>query len=296
MPATALLPAVTRRRLLRRLGNLTAGLAGVAGLAACAGRREATTATISSLAATRASGGAAATQAATTAGTAPPAAATQTGGAAPPITVSTWGGTAEVAVRKELLQAFDQQQSGANVTLQVLPGGQPFYDKLQAAMAGGVPPDVFYMGPDNFPAFAGKQVMQPITPYMQRDKYDASDFWPVPLSQYATRGSQYGLPRGVASNVLYYNSDLFKKFGLSLPPTDWTGSSWNWQSFLEAGAKLSQAGGTTPTFAFAGLTGFYGVHVGAPERRHGVEQRLDDMHDDRRQNPGSAAVPARPHA
>lgn len=254
MRAATLLPTLTRRRLLQRIGSFGAGLVGTVGLAACGGGAAAPPTTASSSAVGTVAGSAGASKLATTA---QPTAAAQASGAAQPVSVSTWGGADEVAVRKELLQAFNQQHSGANASLQVAPGGQPFYDKLQAAMAGGVPPDVFYMGPDNFPAFAGKQVLQPISPYMQRDKYDPSDFWPGPLSQYAAQGNQYGLPRGVASNVLYYNSDLFKKFGLPLPPTDWNDSSWNWQTFLDAGAKLSQAGGTTQSFAFAGLTGFY---------------------------------------
>jgi len=64
-------------------------------------------------------------------------------------------------------------------------------------MACGVPPDVFYMWPDFFPAFVARAVLQPISSYMERDRYDSAVFWRRYLSQYAMRGTRYGLPWGL---------------------------------------------------------------------------------------------------
>lgn len=173
------------------------------------------------------------------------------------LTVSTWGGVDELRVRKELLQQFQQANGTIHVSFQPVDFGH-YYDKLQTQMAGGDAPDLFYVGADHFPAFVAKHVLLPITPFISRDKYSLADFWPGPLGEYASAKTQYGLPRGVAADVLFSNVDLFRKMGTPPPPASWTDPSWNWQTFVQRAKQLTQGSGNQQTYGYAIDTSIYG--------------------------------------
>ncbi|MCL4509086.1 MAG: sugar ABC transporter substrate-binding protein [Chloroflexi bacterium] len=173
------------------------------------------------------------------------------------LTVSTWGSVDELRVRKELLQQFQKAHSDVRISFQPVDFGH-FYDKLQTQMAGGDAPDLFYVGADHFPAFVAKNVLLPISPFISRDKYSLTDFWPGPLQEYAAARTQYGLPRGVAADVLFYNVDLFRKMGVTPPPVQWTDASWNWQTFVQRTKQLTQGSGNEKAYGYAINTSFYG--------------------------------------
>ena len=50
----------------------------------------------------------------------------------------------------------------------------------------------------------------------QNDYYDKS------IKALSVQGKLYAVPRDVSELVLYYNKDLFKKYGVSLPNENWT--------------------------------------------------------------------------
>lgn len=58
------------------------------------------------------------------------------------------------------------------------------------------------------------KAIEPMQTYIDRDKYDLSDFEKNVLAYYSIGGKLYGMPWNTSAPILYYNKDLFKAAGL----------------------------------------------------------------------------------
>ncbi|MGC5010477.1 extracellular solute-binding protein [Streptosporangium sp. DT93] len=102
--------------------------------------------------------------------------------------------------------------------------------------------------PDLYSTWGGGVLKQHIDAGLVKDlTSDAADtiggITPAALSAYQFDGKTYGLPTDIGMVGFWYNKALFKKAGITEPPTTWTG-------LLDAVKKL-KADGTTP-IALAG--------------------------------------------
>jgi multiple sugar transport system substrate-binding protein len=91
--------------------------------------------------------------------------------------------------------------------------------KILAAIRAGKPPDVVLsFGLDSVGEFCATGAWQDLTPYIEQDNLDLSQF-PESVFQYTSfGGSQCAFPFLTDAYGLYYNTDLFKKAGLTRPP------------------------------------------------------------------------------
>lgn len=162
-----------------------------------------------------------------------------------------WGNPEELKVTKEGLQKFSAQHPQIQVDFQHVPTN--YYDKLKTMLAGGVGPDVFIIGAAYATDYAARRVSADLTPLVQRDKFDLSDFIPAGVNQYRWRGGLYGLPRGLGRSGLVFNRQIFKDAGVADPPHDWRASNWTYQDFVDIGNQLTKPAGNgqPPQYAFA---------------------------------------------
>lgn len=111
-------------------------------------------------------------------------------------------------------------------------------DRYLAMLAGGAPPGL--VGPvgikthdEFFDTWAD------ITPFIEGDKYDLSDFY-VPtmkLTQYSDKN--LGLPLGLYPSFILYNADLFDAAGPDYPTHDYDDTSWTMDALREMGVRLT---------------------------------------------------------
>jgi multiple sugar transport system substrate-binding protein len=148
-------------------------------------------------------------------------------------------------VAKKWADDFTAAHPGTTVEYQ--PVVDHYSDKLLAAFAGGTPPDVFRYLQEIIPIDAAVQrhLLLPLTSYIDRDKYDLSDFMPTALDLYRWGGKLYALPRDYGAQFVFYNADLFQKAGLQPPPATWSDTSWTFSKFLEAAEKLTIKSGSS---------------------------------------------------
>ena len=70
----------------------------------------------------------------------------------------------------------------------------------------------------------------------------ASDFYPIALDAFRWRGEQLCIPQNISSLVVYYNRDLFEKYGVPEPEDGWT-----WNTMVGHAATLTRdANGPDP--------------------------------------------------
>jgi multiple sugar transport system substrate-binding protein len=92
--------------------------------------------------------------------------------------------------------------------------------KIIAAMQGGQPPDIVDFGLGQFlPEMASKGALTNLDSYIKAAHVNLSVFVPKSLEVDTYNGHVYGLPFMDFNHALIYNTDLFKKAGISHPPT-----------------------------------------------------------------------------
>ena len=84
-----------------------------------------------------------------------------------------------------------------------------------------------------------------LNPFLRRDKYDLSDYWPGTIESMQWERKLYGLHTEVRPTLLHCNEALFAQAGLGVPTTAWT-----WPQFREAVGQLTDHQRPKPIFGF----------------------------------------------
>ena len=81
----------------------------------------------------------------------------------------------------------------------------------------------------------GTITMMDLTSFIEKeDAFDLADFYPGVMDFFRMEGKTLAIPTGVDVNVLYYNKDLFDRYGVPYPEAGWT-----WDDFLDTAIALS---------------------------------------------------------
>jgi multiple sugar transport system substrate-binding protein len=148
-----------------------------------------------------------------------------------------------IKVRNEWARKFSEANSGVTVEHQPVP--QEYATKIQTLFAAGTPPDVYRYLQEITPivTVAQKKLHLPLNSYVERDKYDLSDFRPDSIELYRWEGELYALPRDYGNQNLFYNINLLEAAGLQPPPADWTDTSFTFEAFLAMARALTKKSG-----------------------------------------------------
>ena len=124
------------------------------------------------------------------------------------------------AVNK-MVAAYNKSQK--NITVEAVFQGtyDDLLSKLNTALASNAAPaiaQVFDIGQRYM--YDSKEVL-PMQAFIDRDKFDTSDFEPAVLNYYKYQDKLQSMPFNASSSILYYNKDAFKEVGLDpeKPPT-----------------------------------------------------------------------------
>lgn len=129
------------------------------------------------------------------------------------------------------LQEVVDGWNAANPDIQVSLNLVPDYDtKLQTSLAGGAPPDIFYVDSFRLPDLAAAGALLPIGDKMT----NVDDFYPSLRAAFTVDDVFYCPPKDFSTLALEYNTDLFDAAGLEYPTADWT-----WDDLRAAAEKLT---------------------------------------------------------
>lgn len=118
---------------------------------------------------------------------------------------------------RPLLDRFESEHPGIRVELQQLTW-QSGLEKIEAAVAAGLQPDLCELGSTWMPRFAASQVLADLTDAAEPMVKDYRQWEPARHG-----GRIYGLPWVVGTRALFYNRALFRQAGLDPdhPPLTW---------------------------------------------------------------------------
>jgi multiple sugar transport system substrate-binding protein len=146
-----------------------------------------------------------------------------------------------------LVDEFNAKHGGVTVTFDpgvVSTSSTSYWDKLTAALAGSVGPDVFLMN-TNARSWAAQGQLRELTPLIARDKEAAGnhaqalkafDEW------YRIDGKVTGWPWDYSTIASHVNLAHLESAGLA-PPLE-LGDKWTWTALLEYAQKLTKRGAT----------------------------------------------------
>ena len=160
-------------------------------------------------------------------------------------------GDAETAALTEAAEAWAEESGN---TVEVV-AASDLNQQLGQGFSGNNPPDLFYMGWDQFQTYASKGFLEPYA----ADLPNAGDFYPALVDAYTFEDTFYCEPKDFSTLGLVINTDLWAAAGLTDAdiPTDWeslqaaaTALSTNGvaglsmgQEYARVGVFMNQAGG-----------------------------------------------------
>src|SRR4051812_18724025 len=129
-------------------------------------------------------------------------------------------------------KTFMAQNPHVNLKLVALEN-EAYKSKMTALTASGKLPDIYH-------TWGGGVLKQQIDAGLVEDLTDSTKSWtgtllPVAREPYKFDGKVYGIPDDIGMVGFWYNKALFKKAGITTPPTTWSG-------YLDTVRRLKSAG------------------------------------------------------
>lgn len=144
------------------------------------------------------------------------------------IQFASWGSKSEIEILKPILTAFEKNNPDIKVEFVHIP--QNYFQKLHLLFASNLAPDVMLINNLYLPVYAKAGRL-----YELNDLVIDSDFFKKSIDALSYDGKLYAIPRDVSNLVIYYNKDIFDKYGVPYPKPDWT-----FDDFLKTAQKLTK--------------------------------------------------------
>lgn len=131
------------------------------------------------------------------------------------------GGPEEVDLYQETVDRFMEEVPNITVNLQHIPVAD-YKRKVETMIAGGTPPDVFWLHATWFPKFQEAGELMDLTPFIEETGFPIDDYYESAVDQFSADGEILAIPRETSSIVLFYNKNMFDAAGVDYPTEDWT--------------------------------------------------------------------------
>ena len=178
-------------------------------------------------------------------------------------------------------EEFEKTHEGYTVEVTAVPDAQPDYiQQLVTQGLSSTTPDIVFNYDTLNQTLAGNKLLFDMKPWLEEGKGDLSEsaFLPNFLAQYEVGDAITGLPVSADSGMLFYNADVFEKYGITeLPTADWT-----YDDMYRAAKQITDAaageayglftpiGDGTAYFTFYPVLKAYGSNVYDPDTKQFV--------------------------
>ena len=143
---------------------------------------------------------------------------------------ASWGSESEVNILKPLLADFEKQNPDIKVDFMHIP--QNYFQKIHLLYASNTAPDVIFINNQYLPIYANAGMLESLSEY--QDEFEFEKYYPQALATMDWKASVLAVPRDISNIVIFYNKDLFKKYGVPLPHSGWT-----FEEFLDSAKKIT---------------------------------------------------------
>src|SRR6266700_1871713 len=110
---------------------------------------------------------------------------------------------------------------------------QNYWTKLESEAASGTMPNIISLQRQHTTGFASNFL--PLGSYIKQNNFDISSFDSVIVKGLTYQNEVRALPYDFGPLVMFYNRDMFKKYGVAEPSNNWT-----YAQFLDAAKKMTK--------------------------------------------------------
>lgn len=163
---------------------------------------------------------------------------TTNGSASSATEIEFWYGLGSVAgeTMEGLIKEFNASQDEVVVKGVQQADYSETLQKVQAGIAAKNPPAVFITSASTINTYGGEQgVLEPLDKYMAAPDFNSADLLPVFTEPNIVNGKSYGIPAYGTTQIMYYNSKIFKEAGIA---PDEAFSSW--EKLAEASKTIQE--------------------------------------------------------
>lgn len=128
---------------------------------------------------------------------------------------ASWGSKSEVEIIKARLDEFQKIHPEIKVEFVHIP--QNYFQKLHLLLASDLAPDVVFINNLNIPVYE-KYLLNLNHLVSEND----DDYYPQVLDTMSYQGRLLAIPRDVSTLAVFYNKDMFDKYGIPYPNKDWS--------------------------------------------------------------------------
>ncbi len=122
---------------------------------------------------------------------------------------------------QQAVNAFNKENPGIHVTTSFY-GTETAYDQaLQAKIAGGVAPDVFWVDAPYLSKYVSDNVLMPLNAVIHQTHFPVKTFSPALLKAFTVGNKLYAIPKDYNVSALFYNETMLAKAHVT-PPHTWT--------------------------------------------------------------------------
>jgi multiple sugar transport system substrate-binding protein len=165
-------------------------------------------------------------------------------GTGQPVTIqfAHWGTPDYYERNRQRADDFEKQYPRIKIDILHIQDG--FQEKILAMFVAGTPPDTHVLDMPKVQAYARRDVIRPLTPFMKEDKGFQADLLHKKAVEIMSdrKGDLLGMPSGGSPNLFFYNKDLFAAAGTPTPYELYQKGQWTWATFLEGARKVTQGG------------------------------------------------------
>ena len=162
------------------------------------------------------------------------------------IRVTWWGEVSENDAEMMMIEKFNAEHDDIKIVPEVVPG-DGYGDRLLTSFASGEGPDIFASGEGDFYKWVGASMPLSLNDLIANDTEWTNEMNESIYNFGNIGGNQYYMVRDYNPLCLFYNKDVFDKYGVAYPTDDWT-----WDDAIEAAKKLTvkNEDGTYACFGF----------------------------------------------
>ncbi|MNJ36449.1 sn-glycerol-3-phosphate-binding periplasmic protein UgpB precursor [compost metagenome] len=124
-----------------------------------------------------------------------------------------------------------------------------YYEGMKKLMTSSNPVDIVIADTSTLKRLAEENLLKPLDPLIQEDKFDTSDFVPAVIESIKDIGGDnklYGLSPTFSSSALYFNKKIFADAGIE-PPTD----GMTWEEVFDKARLVSKGEGKDRVYGFS---------------------------------------------
>lgn len=141
----------------------------------------------------------------------------------------------ETAVYDALAKAFMEQHPGSTIEVVKVAEKPDHLARLSTSFAAGNPPDVFLVNFREFSQYAARGALEPVGPLLADQGLDFDDYFTPSLAAFDFDGALQCMPQNISSLVVYYNRELFRRYGVDEPP-----DRWSWEEFRSTAIAMTR--------------------------------------------------------